>query len=49
MLARGGDIVADDATKVTFEELGAYKDTSNTDGDDTYIVTLNRKWLRRIG
>jgi predicted secreted hydrolase len=54
MLAKGGEIVADDATKVTFDELGAYKDTTTgkpvanvtrytyTDGDDTYVVTFTR-------
>jgi hypothetical protein len=54
MLARDGTVVADDATKVTFEELGTYTDTDSgkpvanvtrytyTDGDDTYIVTFTR-------
>jgi hypothetical protein len=54
MLAKGGVIVADDATKVTFEELGPYTDTNTgkpvanvtrytyIDGDDTYIVTFTR-------
>jgi hypothetical protein len=54
MLARDGEIVADDATKVTFEELGAYRDADTgkpvanitrytyTDGDDTYTVTFTR-------
>jgi hypothetical protein len=54
MLAKGGEIVADDATKVSFEQLGVYKDTDTgkpvanvtrytyTDGDDTYIVTFTR-------
>jgi predicted secreted hydrolase len=54
MLARDGKVVADDATKVTFEELGTYTDTDSgkpvanvtrytyTDGDDTYIVTFTR-------
>jgi hypothetical protein len=54
MLARDGEIVADDATKVTFEELGPYKDTHTgkpvanvtrytyTDGDDAYIITFTR-------
>jgi hypothetical protein len=54
MLAKGGEIIADDATKVTFQELGPYSDTNTgkpvdnvtrytyTDGDDTYIVTFTR-------
>jgi hypothetical protein len=54
MLARDGRVIADDATKVTFEELGTYTDTDSgkpvadvtrytyTDGDDTYIVTFTR-------
>ena len=54
MLAKGGDIVADDASKVSFEELGTYKDSvtgkpvanvtryTYTDGDDTYVVTFTR-------
>jgi len=54
MLAKGGEIIADDATRVTFEELGPYMDTNTgkpvdnvtrytyTDGDDTYIVTFTR-------
>jgi predicted secreted hydrolase len=54
MLARDGKVVADDATRVSFEELGTYTDTNTgkpvanvtrytyTDGDDTYIVTFTR-------
>ena len=54
MLTRGDEIVADDATKVTFEELGPYTDTNTgkpvanvtrytyADGDDSYIVTFTR-------
>jgi hypothetical protein len=54
MLAKGGEVVADDATKVSFEQLGTYTDTSTgkpvanvtrytySDGDDTYIVTFTR-------
>jgi hypothetical protein len=54
LLAKSGDIVADDATKVTFEELGTYTDTNTgkpvanvtrytyTNGDDTYVVTFTR-------
>jgi hypothetical protein len=54
MLARGGEIIADDASRVRFEELGPYTDTDTgkpvanvirytyTDGDDTYIVTFTR-------
>lgn len=54
MLAKDGTVVADDATKVTFEQLGNYTDTSTgkpvanvtrytyVDGDDTYVVTFTR-------
>jgi hypothetical protein len=54
MLARDGHVVADDATRVTFEELGTYTDTGTgkpvanvtrytyTDGDDSYVVTFTR-------
>jgi hypothetical protein len=54
MLARDGKVVADDATKVRFEELGTYTDTGTgkpvanvtrytyTSGDDTYVVTFTR-------
>ncbi len=54
MLARDGIVVADDATKVTFEELGTYTDSDSgkpvanvtrytyTDGDETYIITFTR-------
>ena len=54
MLARDDQVVADDATRVSFEELGTYTDTKTgkpvanvtrytyTDADDTYIVTFTR-------
>ncbi len=54
LLAKSGDIVADDATKVTFEELGTYTDTNTrkpvanvtrytySNGEDTYVVTFTR-------
>jgi hypothetical protein len=54
MLARGAEIVADDSTKVIFEELGTYTDVGTgkpvanvtrhtyTDGDDSYIVSFTR-------
>jgi predicted secreted hydrolase len=54
MLAKNGKVIADDATKVTFEELGPYTDISTgkpvanvtrytySDGDDTHIVTFTR-------
>jgi hypothetical protein len=54
LLAENGEIVADDAAKVTFEELGTYTDTNTgkpvanvtrytyTNGDDTYVVTFTR-------
>jgi predicted secreted hydrolase len=54
MLAKAGEIVADDAKKVTFEELGPYTDSNTgkpvanvtryiyTDGDESYVVTFTR-------
>jgi hypothetical protein len=54
LLAEGGKVVADDAGKVTFEQLGTYTDTATgkpvanltrytyTDGDDSYVVTFTR-------
>jgi hypothetical protein len=54
MLARDGKLIADDKTKVTFEELGPYTDTGTgkpvanvtrytyTDGDERYVVTYTR-------
>ncbi|MFG2376509.1 lipocalin-like domain-containing protein [Streptomyces sp. NPDC048504] len=54
MLARDGKIIADDAAKVTFEELGRYTDTDTgkpvanvtrytyTDGDERHVVTFTR-------
>ena len=54
MLARDGKLIADDKSKVTFEELGRYTDTHTgkpvanvtrytyTDGDDRYVVTYTR-------
>src|SRR5260370_6794890 len=54
LLARGGEVIADDASKVTLEELGSYTDTDSgkpvanvtrytySDGDDTHIVTFTR-------
>jgi hypothetical protein len=54
LLAKDGRIVADDAGKVTFEQLGTYTDTATgkpvanvtrytyTDGDDSYTVTFTR-------
>jgi hypothetical protein len=54
LLARDGKVVADDATKVRFEELGTYTDTGTgkpvanvtrytyADGDDAYVVTFTR-------
>jgi hypothetical protein len=54
MLARDGKLIADDKTKVTFEELGRYTDTDTgkpvanvtrytyTDGDEKYVVTYTR-------
>jgi hypothetical protein len=54
MLARDGELIADDGDKVTFEELGRYTDTATgkpvgnvtrytyTDGEDRYVVTYTR-------
>jgi hypothetical protein len=54
LLAEDGHVVADDAGKVTFEQLGTYTDTATgkpvanvtrytyIDGDDSYIVTFTR-------
>jgi hypothetical protein len=54
MLARDGRLIADDRTKVAFEELGRYTDTETgkpvgnvtrytyTDGDERYVVTFTR-------
>jgi hypothetical protein len=54
LLARDGRVVADDAAKVRFEELGTYTDAGSgkpvanvtrytyTDGDDTFVVTFTR-------
>jgi hypothetical protein len=54
MLARGGELIADDSTKVSFEELGRYVDHETakpvgnvtrytyTDGDERYVVTFTR-------
>ncbi|MEV0475814.1 lipocalin-like domain-containing protein [Streptomyces prunicolor] len=54
MLARDGQLIADDADKVTFEELGSYTDTETgkpvgnvtrytyADGDERYVVTWTR-------
>jgi hypothetical protein len=54
MLARDGEVIADDEAKVTFEKLGTYTDTGTgkpvanvtrytyTDGDDSYVVTFTR-------
>jgi hypothetical protein len=54
MLAREGRVVADDGTRVTFEELGTFTDTGTgkpvanvtrytyTEDGDTYIVTFTR-------
>jgi hypothetical protein len=54
MLARDGKIIADDKSKVTFEELGRYTDTKTgkpvgnvtrytyTDGGERYVVTYVR-------
>ncbi len=54
LLARNGQIIADDASKVTFERLGTYADMATgkpvanvtrytyVDGDDNYIVTFTR-------
>jgi hypothetical protein len=54
MLARDGQLIADDSTKVAFEELGRYTDIETgkpvgnvtryayTDGDERYVVTFTR-------
>jgi hypothetical protein len=54
MLARDGQVVADDATRVTFDELGTYTDTGTgkpvanvtrytyTNADETYVITFTR-------
>ncbi|MFE4632192.1 hydroxyneurosporene dehydrogenase [Streptomyces sp. NPDC056773] len=54
MLARDGELIADDAGKVAFEELGRYTDAQTgkpvagvtrytyTDGDERYVVTYTR-------
>jgi hypothetical protein len=54
LLANGDQVVADDASKVTFEQLGTYTDAATgkpvanvtrytyTDGDDSYVVTFTR-------
>jgi len=54
MLAREGELIADDGDKVTFEELGRYTDTATskpvgnvtrytyTDGDERYVTTFTR-------
>jgi hypothetical protein len=54
MVAREGRLIADDASKVTFEELGRYTDTETgkpvgnvtlytyTDGGERYVVTWTR-------
>jgi hypothetical protein len=54
MLARDGKLIADDKSKVTFEEFGHYTDTDTgkpvanvtrytyTDGDERYVVTYTR-------
>lgn len=52
MLARDGKLIADDNSKVTFEEMGRYTDTTTgkpvanvtryTDGDERYVVTFTR-------
>ena len=54
MLAKDGRVVADDATKVTFEELGTYTDTGTgkpvanvtrytyINADETYVITFTR-------
>jgi hypothetical protein len=54
MLARDGELIADDGDKVTFEELGRYTDTATgkpvgnvtrytyTDGEERYVVTFTR-------
>jgi len=54
MLARDGRLIADDNSKVAFEQLGTYTDTETgkpvanitrytyTDGDERYVVTYTR-------
>jgi hypothetical protein len=54
MLARDAELIADDNTKVSFEELGPYVDQTTgkpvgnvtrytyTDGDERYVVTFTR-------
>jgi len=54
LLARSGQVVADDASKVTFEQLGTYTDAATgkpvanvtrytyIDGADTYLITFTR-------
>jgi hypothetical protein len=54
LLAKDGQVVADDASRVSFEQLETYVDTSTgkpvanvtrytyTDGDETYTVTFTR-------
>jgi hypothetical protein len=54
MLARDGKLIADDGSKVTFEELGRYTDMATgkpvgnvtrytyTDGEERYVVTYTR-------
>lgn len=54
MLARDGELIADDGGKVTFEELGRYTDTATgkpvgnvtrytyTDGEQRYVITYTR-------
>jgi hypothetical protein len=54
MLARDGELIADDSSKVTFEELGRYVDQETgkpvgnvtrytyTDGEERYVVTFTR-------
>ncbi len=54
MLARDGELVADDGGKVTFEELGRYSDTATgkpvgnvtrytySDGEERYVITYTR-------
>jgi hypothetical protein len=54
MLARDGELIADDGDKVTFDEFGRYTDTETgkpvgnltrytyTDGEERYVVTFTR-------
>ncbi|MDP9222605.1 MAG: hydroxyneurosporene dehydrogenase [Actinomycetota bacterium] len=54
MLARGGELIADDGDKVTFEELGRYTDAATgkpvgnvtrytyTDDEERYVITFTR-------